>query len=50
MPTYHEAGVSAGVLSFFSNYRSFDDWWEASRIFFLPEFVDWVEEQRSKAA
>ena len=50
LPTYQEAGVSVGVLSFFSTYRSFEGWWEASKLIYLPDFVEWVEEQRSKAA
>ena len=50
LPTYQEAGVAAGVSAFFSMYRDFDGWWEASKTFYVPEFAEWVEEQRSKAA
>ncbi len=50
LPTYQEAGLAAGVRSFFSIYRSFDGWWDSSKINYVPEFVEWVEEQRSKAA
>ena len=50
LPTYQEAGVAAGVRTQFSLYRSFDGWWGANKTNFLPEFVAWVEEQRSKAA
>ncbi len=50
LPTYQEAGVAAGVRSFFSIYRSFDSWWEDHQTAYVPEFVAWVEEQRSKAA
>ncbi len=49
LPTYQEAGVAGGVRSFFSMYRSFDGWWEGSKTSYLPEFVEWVEEQRAKA-
>jgi hypothetical protein len=31
-------------------YRGFDRWWESAEEFFLPEYVEWVEEQRAKAA
>ena len=35
----------------FTIYRSFESWWEGAKTgLFLPEFVEWVEEQRSKAA
>jgi hypothetical protein len=30
-------------------YRSFGGWWEGSKTGYLPEFVEWVEEQRAKA-
>jgi hypothetical protein len=30
-------------------FRSFDTWWEANKATLLPEFVEWVEEQRAKA-
>ncbi len=50
LPTYQEAGVAAGVRSLSSTYRSFDGWWETSRINYVSEFVEFVEEQRHKAA
>ncbi len=50
LPTYHEAGVSGGILSFFAAYRSFEGWWELTKTSYVPEFVEWVEEQRAKAA
>ncbi len=31
-------------------YRDYRDWWERTSSNFNPEFVEWVEEQRSKAA
>ncbi len=50
LPTYQEAGVAAGVRTQFSLYRSFDGWWGANKTNFVPDFVEFVEEQRSKAA
>ena len=50
LPTFYEAGVRAAVLRFFTNFRGFENWWEGQRPFLVPEFVEWVEEQRSKAA
>ncbi len=38
------------VLNLFDAYRSFEDWWEARKFGFRPEFVEFIEEQRSKAA
>ncbi len=39
------------VRRLFSSYRSMEGWWEEEgRGRYLPEFVEWVEEQRSKAA
>ncbi len=34
----------------FDAYRDYRDWWERTSSNFNPEFVEWVEEQRSKAA
>ncbi len=34
----------------FNQYRSYDAWWARAKPLYLPEFVEWVEEQRSKAA
>ena len=50
LPTFNEAGMARSVRSTFNRYRSFDEWWETSRGIYIPEFVEWVEEQRSKAA
>ena len=49
LPTFHEAGLSLTVRRF-NRYRSFEGWWQNAMPNFLPEFVEWVEEQRSKAA
>ncbi len=38
------------VIGLFDAYRSFEDWWEARKVGFRPPFVEWVEEQRAKAA
>ncbi len=51
LPTVHEEGLASGVVRFFfGKYRGLEQWWESSRDVYLPEFVEWVEEQRSKAA
>ena len=50
LPTFNEAGLGRNVGDTFKVFRSFEGWWEASENLFLPEFVEWVEEQRSKAA
>ena len=50
LPTFNEIGTVAGVRALFTTSRSFESWWEGSRSLFPPEFVEWVEEQRAKAA
>ena len=50
LPTFNEAGAGANVGNFFAAFRSFEGWWEVQKPNFSPEFVEWVEEQRSKAA
>ncbi len=50
LPTVNEAGIAAGVRQFFTLYRSFEGFWELGKANYRPEFVEWVEEQRSKAA
>ncbi len=34
----------------FDAFRDYRDWWERTSSNFNPDFVEWVEEQRSKAA
>ncbi len=50
LPTGYEAEMAETVRGFFTGSRSFDGWWEAVKATYDPEFVEWVEEQRSKAA
>ena len=50
LPTVDEAVLRRTVRAIFVSFRSFEGWWEGAKIFFLPDFVEWVEEQRSKAA
>ena len=45
-----EALMSRRVGGFFKDFRSVATWWESAKPSFLPEFVEWVEEQRQKAA
>jgi hypothetical protein len=42
--------MAGRVRFFFNDFRSLQSWWERSAKLFNPEFVEWVEEQRSKAA
>ncbi len=50
LPSTNEATLQRGIRLQFNNYRSFDGWWEGMRAGYSPDFVEWVEEQRSKAA
>ncbi len=50
LPTFYEGGWAIRVRGLFANSRSFEGWWEGVKPNYLPEFVEWVEEQRSKAA
>ena len=50
MLTFNEAGMARLVTSYFSEFRMVEGWWEAKKIVFQADFVEWVEEQRSKAA
>jgi hypothetical protein len=34
----------------FRRYRSMESWWEIAKTGYLPEFVEWIDEQRTKAA
>ncbi len=45
-----ESRLAFRVLGLFNAYRSFGVWWEARKAGFRSEFVEFVEEQRSKAA
>ena len=47
---FQESGMAHRVIGLFDAYRSFEDWWEARKVGFRPPFVEWVEEQRAKAA
>ena len=43
--------MAKGVRSYFTLYRSFEGWWTTwGVVLMVPEFVEWVEEQRTKAA
>ncbi len=50
LSTAYEAEMAEHVRGLFTGSCSFDGWWEAVKATYLPEFVEWVEEQRSKAA
>jgi hypothetical protein len=50
LPTFHEAGTGEAVANFFTTSRGFAGYWEGTRRILAPEFVEWVEEQRAKAA
>ena len=50
LKTYSESGLGGAVGSYFTLSNGLGAWWEASKPTLLPEFVEWVEEQRAKAA
>ncbi len=50
LPSFNEAGMGAITALYFTMYRSFEGWWEQIKWTYVPEFVEWVEEQRAKAA
>ena len=50
LQTFTEGRAEDTVRSFFTGFRSFVGSWEAMKANYLPDFVEWVEEQRSKAA
>ena len=45
-----EAQIAHRLGTYFNDFRSVEGWWENARPSYTPEFVEWVEEQRSKAA
>ena len=49
LPSAFREGRGVFLGRMFRTYRSFGDWWEARKSGYLPDFVEWVEEQRSKA-
>ncbi len=50
LPTSNEAAMARAIRNHFSRFRSFEGWWEDAKAAYAPEFVEFVEEQRSKAA
>ena len=50
MPGFSADRVGGTVGSYFTMFRSFGGIWESQKTNYGPEFVEWVEEQRSKAA
>ena len=42
--------MASSIRGFFGYSRSFERFWDGRKANYLPEFVEWVEEQRSKAA
>ncbi len=49
--SYREDGMGRVIAGLFDRYRDYGEWWENTGSEYLnPEFVEWVEEQRSKAA
>ncbi len=50
LPDFHEGGMAGAVRAFFTAFPSFEGTWERMKPTFRSEFVEWVEEQRSKAA
>ncbi len=50
LPTLDEEVLAVNVRNFFTRSLTFEGWWEGVRWSFPSDFVEWVEEQRSKAA
>ena len=50
LPTYRAERIALLFRSMCATYRGFEGWWRRSRSGFRSDFVEWVEEQRSKAA
>ncbi len=52
LPGFSDARMALRILDLFNGFRSVEGWWEArtTKGGFDPEFVEFVEEQRSKAA
>ncbi len=50
LPSYDEAKIGAIVGLYSTMFRGFENFWESVKSSYSPDFVEWVEEQRSKAA
>ena len=52
LPGSSEARMGLRLLAMLDGFHSIEGWWEARTTAgtFDPDFVEWVEEQRSKAA
>jgi hypothetical protein len=50
VPSWNETGASFLVSRNFHRFRSYGEYWERRKEFLQPDFVEWVEEQRAKAA
>ena len=50
LPSFNEAGMARGIVYMFRVQRTFEGFWEGAKPTLFPEFVEWVEEQRAKAA
>ncbi len=50
LPDLHEAGMAGAVRVFFTAFPSFEGSWERVKPHAPSDFVEFVEEQRSKAA
>ena len=50
LPTRSDEQMAQAVRSFFTDYRSVERWWRTFGVNLVPEFVEWVEEQRHRAA
>ena len=50
LPSAFSEGRGTTIARMFHRYRSMESWWEIAKTGYLPEFVEWIEEQRTKAA
>ncbi len=50
LPSFDEVAIAVAIHRLFAISRGFEGWWERTKAGLSPDFVEWVEEQRSKAA
>ncbi len=50
LPSFHEAGTAGAFRLLFTSSGGFAGFWERVKPTLLPEFVEFIEEQRSKGA
>lgn len=49
-PGVSQDRLGAAIRRLLGSYRTIEGWWLAARSGYKPEFVEWVDEQRSESA